>query len=116
MKEKNIIYRQTQIVYKTTGTGSPVVLIHGFAEDSTIWDNQVDFLKDKYRLIIPDLPGSGKSELITNNDTSLEDYAAIIKQILDKEKIETCIMIGHSMGGYITLAFAEKYNKTKNLF
>ena len=116
MKEKNIIYRQTQIVYKTTGTGSPVVLIHGFAEDSTIWDNQVDFLKDKYRLIIPDLPGSGKSELITNNDTSLEDYAAIIKQILDKEKIETCIMIGHSMGGYITLAFAEKYNTSLNAF
>ena len=109
MKEKNIIYRQTQIVYKTTGTGSPVVLIHGFAEDSTIWDNQVDFLKDKYRLIIPDLPGSGKSELIKNKEAGIEDYAAIIKQILDKEKIEKCIMIGHSMGGYITLSFAEKY-------
>lgn len=108
MKEKNIVYRQARIVYKITGAGPAVVLIHGFAEDSSIWDKQVDFLKNNYKLIVPDLPGSGKSASITNKDTGIETYADIIRHILDEENIEKCIMIGHSMGGYITLAFAEK--------
>ena len=64
MKEKYINYNNTSIHYKTTGKGLPVVLIHGFAEDNTIWNNQVEFLKNDYNLILPDLPGSGKSGLI----------------------------------------------------
>ena len=144
MKDKYINHNNTSIHYKTTGKGLPVVLIHGFAEDSTIWNNQVEFLKNDYNLILPDLPGSGKSGLIEAplslvvedpdnfggeglglravgqtplsfgeglgvRSIVIEDYAACIKQILVEEKIDRCIMIGHSMGGYITLAFAEKY-------
>ena len=127
MQEKNIYFQNTELHYKTTGPGIPVVLLHGFAEDSTIWDNQVDFLKTNYRLIIPDLPGSGQSQMLNTplsfgeslsrpigrlgvrSNIGMEDYAQCIKQILDAEKIERCIMIGHSMGGYISLAFAEKY-------
>jgi len=96
------------------GTGKPVVLLHGFAEDGDIWTYQADFLKDEFKLIIPDIPGSGRSQLVTNAD--IDTYAEIIKVILDMECLETplhCIgeitMIGHSMGGYITLAFAEEY-------
>ncbi len=101
------------------GKGSPVVLVHGFAEDSSVWDNQVEFLKNDHLLIIPDLPGSGKSQLIDKKGIGLEDYADCIKQVLDEEKISNCIMIGHSMGGYITLAFVEKFPgllKTFGLF
>jgi len=112
--EKNFTYQDSTIYYRTIGTGKPVVLIHGFAEDGDIWYYQADFLKDQFKLIIPDLPGSGRSQLVKNAD--IDTYAEIIKVILDNECLETplhCIgeitMIGHSLGGYITLAFAEEY-------
>jgi pimeloyl-ACP methyl ester carboxylesterase len=90
------------------------LLIHGFPADGTLWDNQLDFLKDRCNLIIPDLPGSGRSAIIEN--AGIDTYAEIIKIVLDAEIQNTSggtakevIIIGHSMGGYITLAFAEKY-------
>ena len=135
MKEKTITYQNNTITYRVTGEGKTVVLLHGFAEDGGIWDHQVDFLKDHFRLIVPDIPGSGNSQLISNAD--IETYAEIIKVILDTELNEApepgrlekpgqnhaiqtgeeplwvagglVTIIGHSMGGYITLAFAEKY-------
>lgn len=85
------------------------MLVHGFAEDSDIWKKQVAFLKKDFLLIIPDLPGSGQSSLLDKKDAVMEDYADCIREILLEEKIDRCIMIGHSMGGYITLAFAEKF-------
>ncbi len=107
MELKTFIYQSSKIFYRTVGAGKPVVLIHGFAEDGEVWKNQIEFLKDHFCLIIPDLPGTGKSEMI--NDMSIEGMAEVIKAILLNEKTETCSMAGHSMGGYITLAFAEKY-------
>ena len=90
----------------------PMVLIHGFAEDSDVWRYQAAELSKRYKLIIPDLPGSGASGLIT--DMSIEGMAEAVKKILDQElpnqsTENSIIMIGHSMGGYITLAFAAKY-------
>ena len=81
------------------GTGPVVLLLHGFAEDGTTWDNLAGPLSAHCRLIIPNLPAS----------SSIEDLAATIASLLDHLGIDKCIMIGHSMGGYITLAFAEKY-------
>jgi len=107
MQSKTFTYRSAQIFYRTTGSGKPLVLIHGFAEDGGVWENQIEFLKEHFYLIIPHLPGSGRSELI--DDMSIEGMAELINAILLNEKIETCSMAGHSMGGYITLAFAEKY-------
>ena len=128
MTEKTITFQNSVIFYRTIGEGKTVVLIHGFAEDGSIWDAQVEFLKNDHYLIIPDLPGSGKSGMIntplseekglgvrSEKDIGMEDYAGCIKQILVEEKIDHCTMIGHSMGGYITLAFAEKYRGTKNV-
>ena len=112
MELKTFTYQSSKIFYRTVGKGKPVVLIHGFAEDGDVWKNQIEFLsagsggKNHFQLIIPDLPGSGKSEMI--KDMSIEGMAEVIKSTADAEKIETCIMLGHSMGGYITLAFAEK--------
>jgi pimeloyl-ACP methyl ester carboxylesterase len=87
------------------------MLLHGFAEDGTIWDQLTVSLKDNFRLIIPDLPGCGKSPLpaIPEADTTLDDLADPIIALLDEEGIQQAILIGHSMGGYITLAVAEKY-------
>ena len=108
-EEKYIHYLDASIHYTTVGVGLPVMFIHGFAEDSTVWENQITFLKNDYKLIIPDLPGTGKSTILKNERIYVEDYAVCIKAILDIENIDRCVMIGHSMGGYITLAFAEKF-------
>ncbi|QEC66197.1 alpha/beta hydrolase [Panacibacter ginsenosidivorans] len=105
-------YLNTEIFYHTEGKGLPVILIHGFAEDSEVWSEQKSFLKDHCRLIIPDLPGSGLSAFENNkqeNADTIEYYADVVYALLRYETIEYCLMLGHSMGGYITLAFAEKY-------
>lgn len=115
--DKSIIYQSRTLFYRMEGAGDntrpltpliPVVLLHGFAEDGTIWDNQVEHLKKNYPLIIPDLPGSGRSSPLASA-TSMSALADAVVALLDAEKIEQCILIGHSMGGYISLAFVEKY-------
>jgi len=104
---KEIIYQQKRIHYDIIGSGKPVLLVHGFGEDGTVWRNQAAYLKDSFQLIVPDLPGSGRSELI--DDMSMEGLAEVIHAIIHEEGIEACPVIGHSMGGYITLALVEKY-------
>jgi pimeloyl-ACP methyl ester carboxylesterase len=106
--ENSILLDGQPVNYRIEGKGQPVVLVHGFSEDGTVWENQVAALKDKYQFIIPDLPGSGKSPLNDAN-WSMEYFAGCIRQILDSENISTVSMIGHSMGGYITLAFADAW-------
>lgn len=109
MTKKQLLYNNSTLHYSVGGQGKTVVLLHGFAEDSSIWEDFTLKLSAHYNLIIPDIPGSGKSTLLQKDQVGLEDYAESIHFILAKENIENCCMIGHSMGGYITLAFAEKY-------
>lgn len=103
------------LFYRDKGAGAPTLLLHGFAEDSTVWDNQVHTLSTACRLIIPDLPGSGRSTPLTT-PISMEEMAAIIKELLDQLEIHQCTLIGHSMGGYITLAFAALYPQRLSAF
>lgn len=107
MDKKEIKINLKKIVYRVFGEGKPVMFIHGFGEKSEIWNKQIDYLKKRYKVIVPDLPGSGESEL--QDDMSMEGMAETIKEVLDTEKTSRCTLIGHSMGGYILLAFAEKY-------
>lgn len=111
-------YNHKKIFYRTEGKGKPVLLLHGFAENGNIWNQQIKSLKNKCLLIIPDLPGSGNSEML-NDSASLENFADIIKVIYDEEIAKNSnqfCMIGHSMGGYVTLAFAQKYESLLNSF
>jgi len=186
--EKEISIDGHKIVYRVIGNGKTVVFIHGFGEDGRIWRSRAPFLTfpqmgegkantqslleedslltGKFKFIIPDLPGSGKSEMI--EDMSIEGMAEVIKKILDEEgpsqtPVRTgtgglpegegfasaqsqlaedavtkenfinsdsskvpppaggvdlegagVILVGHSMGGYIALAFAEKYSEYLN--
>lgn len=116
MLQKQLLYKNGSIAYYTTGKGEPVVLLHGFAEDGSIWDETAAHLATQYLIIVPDIPGSGRSAMITGNNVGLEEYAEAIKAILDYEHITQTVMIGHSMGGYITLAFAEKYPQMLKAF
>lgn len=110
--QKSFYHKNVEIVYQTEGEGTPVIMLHGFGEDATIWTEQVAFLKQHCRLITPDLPGSGLStfenEEARNADT-IGYYAEIIYGLIQYENIDSYIMLGHSMGGYITLSLAEKY-------
>ena len=108
MENKHFTYKGENISYGISGKDSAVVLLHGFGEDSDVWHYQVDFLKDHFRIIVPDIPGSGASPL-NEQLTTIEDYSEAIKAILDNENITQAVLIGHSMGGYIALALAQKY-------
>lgn len=112
--QKQFTHQSATLSYEILGEGIPVVLLHGFAEDRHVWKYQQPELEKHCQLIIPDLPGSGKSEM--NEDMSMEGMAETVKAILQKENIANCILIGHSMGGYVTLAFAEKYPELLKAF
>src|SRR3954469_8737643 len=104
-------YQSANCFYSTEGEGIAVVFIHGFAEDHTVWDRQGAFLKEHCQIITPDLPGSGKSEVIHYPwaAVSVDSFADYIHAVLQHSGISKCIMLGHSMGGYVTLSFAEKH-------
>lgn len=116
MQQKNLSLNGKKLFYRTQGEGpAVVVLVHGFGEDSGIWDHLSGVLPN-YHLIIPDLPGSGQSEMI--EDMSMEGMANALRQLIVHETATiffkegepgSVVMIGHSMGGYITMAFAELY-------
>lgn len=107
MAKKEIQVNDAKVIYSVDGKGKPVILVHGFGEKADVWRNQVEILKENYTVIVPDIPGSAESAIVT--DMSMEGLADVLKKILEAESVQQCVMIGHSMGGYITLAFAEKY-------
>ena len=109
MQDKQILYNDRKLAYSVAGSGKAVVLVHGFGEDGSIWQQQVQALQNAFKVIVPQLPGSGASDL--QQDMSMEGLAESVKAILDAEGITECAMIGHSMGGYVTLAFAEKFER-----
>jgi len=101
-----INFQNTKIHYNTAGQGNTIVLIHGFLESKEIWNKfSTEFAKE-FQVIIIDLPGFGKSSCVSNIHT-MDLMAESVKAVLDESKIQHCVMIGHSMGGYVTLAFAE---------
>ena len=112
--ERTILYQNKKIFYRNIGNGDPVMFVHGFGEDGTVWNDQVEFLKNRYQIITPDLPGSGRSEMI--DEMSMEEIAEVLHSIIHEENISTCTVIGHSMGGYITLALVENYWNHVNAF
>ncbi len=113
MMNKTIEADEYIIHYRKIGEGQPVVLLHGFGEDSGIWDDQINFLQTTCMLIVPDLLGTGQSDWknaqANNTQLSIEYLALTIAAILEAEKCTNCLVLGHSMGGYVTLTLAEKF-------
>ena len=105
---KTLLYKNTKISYTEQGKGTAVVLLHGFLENKEMWDAFVpEFLK-KNRVITIDLLGHGKTECL-GYVHSMEDQAEMVYVVLSELKIRKVVLIGHSMGGYVGLAFAELY-------
>jgi pimeloyl-ACP methyl ester carboxylesterase len=100
--------RFPQAVYTKSGKGFPLVLIHGFGEDHRIWQLVAPLLQQDFTLIMPDLPGSGNSAL-PPEPMQIRLLADFIAEILKQEQLEQVMIAGHSMGGYVALAFAEHY-------
>ena len=104
-----ILYQDIQLHYRKVGVGAATLLIHGFGEDGNVFNQAIKHLPEQGTLLIPDLPGSGESEVWPTAEPSLNDFALALNAILENEGIEKCSVMGHSMGGYIALAFAEQF-------
>jgi len=105
---KTTTYKNTKISYTDSGKGTAIVLLHGFLENSTMWNFFIAELSQKYRVIAIDLLGHGQSECL-GYVHSMEDQADMVHEILSELRIRKAIFAGHSMGGYVALAYAELY-------
>ncbi|MBP9601166.1 MAG: alpha/beta fold hydrolase [Lutibacter sp.] len=103
-----ILYKNISIYFTVKGTGKTVILFHGFLENSTMWTAISEQLSKKYRVVCIDLLGHGASESCGYIHT-MEDQALMVKTVLNHLKLRKYILIGHSMGGYIALAFAKLF-------
>jgi pimeloyl-ACP methyl ester carboxylesterase len=97
-------------IYDTKKGEKNLVLLHGYLETSEVWADFTKLLKPHFRVIVIDLPGNGLSG--TNKDeNSMEFMADVVAEVLNHSKIDKATVVGHSMGGYVALAFAEKYGE-----
>lgn len=105
--KKYFHHRGKKIFYTDEGAGKPVVLVHGYLETGDSWKSFSERLSS-FRVLIPDLPGHGDSDILSDNH-SMELMAETINGLLNATAIEKACIVGHSMGGYVTLAFLELY-------
>ena len=113
--QKSIPFKKANISFSDVGKGTAVVVLHGFLENSTMWKSTMLELSKRNRVIAIDLLGHGKSDCLGHVHTMglfAETVAAILKHL----RIRKCVLVGHSLGGYVALAYAEKHpQKVKGL-
>ena len=100
------IFEGKRVAYRAEGKGQALVLLHGLCEDSTIWDEFIKTLTGDFHIIRPDLSGFGESEILT--ESSIDKMAESVKAVLNDLNIARCVMVGHSLGGYVTAALPPK--------
>lgn len=108
MKKVNV--NGVQLAYTREGTGKPLVLVHGYPLDHTIWNEVIPLLNNDFDIINPDLRGFGQSDVV-ESQYKISDMATDIAGLLDQLGVEKTAIAGHSMGGYISLAFARAYQE-----
>jgi pimeloyl-ACP methyl ester carboxylesterase len=97
-----------ELHYEEYGQGTPVIFLHGFPFDHTIWSPLVPLLESEARLVLPDLRGFGRSP-VTGDVYTMRLLAEDIRLLMDRLGLEKAVLVGHSMGGYVSLAFAHAY-------
>lgn len=105
---KTAVFKYENITFSDSGKGRVVVLLHGFLGSHAIWKSTVNNLAKSYRVIAIDLPGHGNSPCF-GYAHSMELMAKCVKAVLDSLKLKKYVIVGHSMGGYVGLAFADLF-------
>lgn len=103
-----IIFNGIELAFDRRGKGTPLVLIPGYPLDHSIWDDVLPLLENDFDLILPDVRGFGESSTV-ETPYSMADIAADLVAILDSLGIEKVALAGHSMGGYVALAFVKAF-------
>ncbi|MCK4663735.1 MAG: alpha/beta hydrolase [Bacteroidales bacterium] len=101
-------FNNINIRYREKGKGKTIVLLHGYLESLDVWEDFSNELSKNFRVISIDLLGHGQSGIYDETHT-MEIMAEFVNFILNKLNVDKCFLVGHSMGGYVTLAFADKY-------
>ncbi len=104
----NFLHKNTNVHYTSSGKGSVVVLLHGFLESCSMWTEITNILSKKYRVICIDLLGHGRTENHGYVHT-MKDQAYMVKSVLNHLRLRKYVIIGHSMGGYVGLAFSKLF-------
>ena len=101
-------YKNTRIHYTDQGKGAAVILLHGFLENVSMWDDLAEELSKRNRVVCIDLLGHGASGGLKQAH-SMQMMAEVVHFVINRLKLKQIILIGHSMGGYVSLALLEKY-------
>lgn len=101
-KKHQIIVDNTAISYLDEGKGPVLIFIHGWLDTKETFSNMVEQLKSEYRCISVDLPNFGDSQY-SDSFVSIESYASFLKSFINKLKIKEYVLLGHSMGGQISI-------------
>jgi pimeloyl-ACP methyl ester carboxylesterase len=101
-------YQRGRISYRVKGNGSVIVLLHGYLESSEVWNGFAEKLSSEFRVISLDLPGHGLSAIYGETHT-MDFMATAVKELLTGLHINKAYLVGHSLGGYVTLAFLELF-------
>lgn len=102
------VFNDKKISYSETGSGNTILLLHGFLESKSIWGHMVKVLSKDFHVVTIDLPGHGESEVM-GPVHEMGAMASVVKEVLSSLHVEQCLLAGHSMGGYVSLAFAELF-------
>ncbi|WP_417610676.1 alpha/beta fold hydrolase [Owenweeksia hongkongensis] len=108
MSTRTFTFKQVTFHFTSKGSGPTILFLHGFLENKEMWNGIINSLPTALRKITVDLPGHGKSGNIGYIHT-MEEMAEMVKALVDKLKLKKVFLAGHSMGGYVALAFAEKH-------
>lgn len=108
--QKTLSFKNSQLSFSDTGKGAAIVLLHGFLENNTMWKDVIPVLSKNRRVIAVELLGHGRSAAV-GYVHSMELMAEAVHAVLKHLRIRRITLIGHSMGGYVALAFAEKHTE-----
>jgi 3-oxoadipate enol-lactonase len=97
--------RGIELAYEVSGEGAPVVLLHGFPFNRTLWRGQVEALRERYTVVTVDLRGHGETHATDDAPATMEEMARDVAALLDELRFERVVLGGLSMGGYVALAF-----------
>ena len=103
-----LFFKGKKIHYKDEGEGITLVLLHGYLESIEIWKDFSEYLTEHFRVIRLDLPGHGMSELLEKVQT-MEETARVLKALTDHLELKKFFLIGHSLGGYVSLSFLDSF-------